>query len=301
MMKLYNFDKDAERCKLDETKFITSMKYLISFSAVLFATLFSEMCAQTTDKNALARGVNFIETKTYTADEDAMILNLYSKLRVADVSDGLDMVGLPGTGLVDQSIHADWVDLKDFKHVFRGIAVTVRYVPTHKPALPAPGEDFSKWEGNFYNSFSHEAFTQLIRKGTAIVIDDVEDRDIGSIGSNNILGWYKLGAVGVVTDAGARDTDEVGLEGVPLYLRKKGRGIRPGRNEIESVNRPVVIGGVLVCPGDVVVADGDGVIVVPREVAVQVAKFANDILVRDKAGRKGLYESLGRPLDKTVK
>lgn len=277
------------------------MKHRIILLIFLIALAINKAGAQVPDKTVLSKGFNFIETKTYTAEEDAKLLDLYKNLRVADVSDGLDMAGLPGTGLVDQSIHADWVDLKDFKHVFRGIAVTVRYVPTHKPALPAPGEDFSKWEGNFYNSFSHEAFTQLIRKGTAIVIDDVEDRDIGSIGSNNILGWYKLGAVGVVTDAGARDTDEVGLEGVPLYLRQKGRGIRPGRNEIESVNRPVAIGGVLVCPGDVVVADGDGVVVVPREVAVQVAKFANDILVKDKTGRKGLYESLGRPLDKTVK
>jgi 4-hydroxy-4-methyl-2-oxoglutarate aldolase len=277
------------------------MKYIMSFSAILFASLSLQVCAQTADKNVLAKGVNFIETKTYPADEDAKILDLYKNLRVADVSDGLDMAGLPGTGLVDQSIHPDWVDLKDFRHVFRGIAVTVRYVPTQKPALPAPGEDFAKWEGNFYNTFSSEAFAQVIRPGSAIVIDDVEDRDIGSIGSNNILNWFRLGAVGVVTDAGARDTDEVGLEGVPLYLRNKGRGIRPGRNEIESVNRPVVIGGVLVCPGDVVVADGDGVVVVPRAVAEQVAKFANDILTKDKAGRKGLYESLGRPLDKTVK
>lgn len=52
--------------------------------------------------------------------------------------------------------------------------------------------------------------------GTEIVIDDVEDRDIGSIGSNNILGWLKISVTGVVTDAGARDTDEVGLESVPL-------------------------------------------------------------------------------------
>ncbi|NSW95041.1 MAG: RraA family protein, partial [Bacteroidales bacterium] len=152
-----------------------------------------------------------------------------------------------------------------------------------------------------YSKFSHEAFAQLIRPGTAIVIDDVEDRDIGSIGSNNILSWYKRGAVGVVTDAGARDTDEIGLEEVPLYLRKKGRGIRPGRNEIESVNRPVVIGGVLVCPGDVVVADGDGVVVVPRAVAEQVANYASKILAGDKSARRNLYESLGKPLDKTVK
>jgi regulator of RNase E activity RraA len=277
------------------------MKRLIILLLFLVTVSSAALLSQSTSKEVLAKGMNFIETRTYSAQEDATILELYKNLRVADVSDGLDMVGLPGTGLVIPEIHACWVDLKDFKHVFRGIAVTVRYVPTQKPALPAPGEDFAKWEGNFYNSYSSEAFTPLIRPGTAIVIDDVEDRDIGSIGSNNILNWFRMGAVGVVTDAGARDTDEVGLEGVPLYLRNKGRGIRPGRNELESVNRPVTIGGVLVCPGDVVVADGDGVVVVPRAVAEQVAKFANEILAKDKTGRKGLYESMGRQLDKTVK
>lgn len=277
------------------------MKNLNVFLLLLLITIFPAALAQERDKAVLAKGMNFIDTRTYSAEDDSKILELYKNLRVADVSDGLDMVGLPGTGLVDPAIHSSWVDLKDFTHIFRGIAITVRYVPTQRPALPAPGEDFSKWEGYFYTTYSHEAFTQLIRPGSAVVIDDVEDRDIGSIGSNNILYWYKLGAVGVVTDAGARDTDEVGLEGVPLYLRKKGRGIRPGRNEIESVNRPVSIGGVLVCPGDVVVADGDGVVVVPRAVAGQVAKYASEILAKDKTGRKGLYESLGRPLDKTVK
>ena len=257
--------------------------------------------SQQPDRAALAEGKNFIPTKIYSADDDARMLKLYKDLRVADVSDGMDMVGLPGTGLVDQSIHPDWVDLTDFSHVIRGIAITVRYVPTQRPAQPAQGQDFGEWEGNFYNTYSTEAFTDIIRKGSVIVVDDVEDRDIGSIGSNNILNWYRLGAVGVVTDAGARDTDEIGLEKVPLYLRQKGRGIRPGRNEIESVNRPVTIGGVLVCPGDVVVADGDGVVVVPRAAAEQVAKYASDILIKDKAGRRGLYENLGRPLDKTVK
>lgn len=277
------------------------MKNRTKLFLFLIYGIISTSFAQVPDKATIEKGVNFIVTKTYSAEDDARILELYKNLRVADVSDGLDMVGLPGTGLVNEAIHADWVDLKDFTHIFRGIAVTVRYVPTQKPALPAPGEDFEKWEGNFYNTYSHEAFTQIIRPGSAIVIDDVEDKDIGSIGSNNILFWHKLGAVGVVTDASSRDTDEVGLEKVPLYLRKKGRGIRPGRNEIESVNRPVSIGGVLVCPGDVVVGDGDGVVVVPRSVAEQVAKFANAILAKDKAGRKSLYESLGRPLDKTVK
>jgi regulator of RNase E activity RraA len=257
--------------------------------------------AQNIPASALNQGINLIETKVYTERENSKILKLYEDLRVADVSDGMDMVGLPGVGLVDPAIHPEWVDREDFSHVIRGIALTVRYVPTQRSDRPAPGEDFKTWEGNFYNSYSHEVFTDIIKSGNVIVIDDVEEKDIGSIGSYNILNWHKQGAAGVITDASSRDTDEIALERVPLYLLKKGRGIRPGRNEIESVNRPVEIGGVLVCPGDVVVADGDGVVVVPRKVAEQVAEFAQSVLKADKAGRRDLYESLGRPLDKTVK
>jgi regulator of RNase E activity RraA len=133
------------------------------------------------------------------------------------------------------------------------------------------------------------------------VLDDVEEKDIGTIGSYNILYWKSLGAVGVVTDAASRDLDEIAIEKVPLYLRKNGRGIRPGRNELESVNRPVSIGGVLVCPGDIVVADADGVVIVPRGIAEQVAEAARAILKNDKGARKQLYDKLGLPHDKTVK
>lgn len=273
-------------------------KYLI-FCFII--TLISLSFAQEINKSKLERGVNLIETKVYSAEEDAEMLKLFEGLRVADVSDGMDMVGLVGTGLVDPVIHPDWADYKDLSHQFRGIAVTARYVPTQRKDRPESDQEFKEWEGHFYNTYSSETFTTLIRPGTAIMLDDVEEKDIGSIGSYNILAWKKAGAVGVVTDASSRDTDEIAIEKVPLYLRKKGRGIRPGRNELESVNRPIVIGGVLVCPGDVVVADGDGVIVVPRYVAREVAKFARVILDKDKAGRKDLYESLGRPLDQTVK
>jgi 4-hydroxy-4-methyl-2-oxoglutarate aldolase len=276
------------------------MKNLLILILCVFAGSRSYVFAQGLDKTDLQKGVNYIETKVYTDEDNTRTLKLFEGLRVADVTDGLDMAGLPNTGLVDKAIHADWTDSKDLSHQFRGIAVTARYVPTQRPDRPAAGEDFKKWESNFYSQYSHEAFTKLIKPGTAVVIDDVEDKDIGSIGSNNILAWHKLGAVGVVTDAGARDTDEVAIEKVPLYLRHKGRGIRPGRNDLESVNRPVSIGGVLVCPGDVVVADKDGVVVVPRGVAEQVAKFARVILNGDKAARKELYKSLSMPLDKTV-
>ena len=257
--------------------------------------------SQGIEKAKLEKGVNLIETRQYSKEEDAEILKLFDGLRVADVSDGMDRVGLPGTGLVDPAIHADWIDSEGLTHQVRGIAVTARFVPTQRPDRPGPNVTFQAWEGHFYSMYSHEAFAELIQPGTVVVLDDVEEKDIGSIGSYNILAWYQRGAVGVVTDAGARDTDEIAIQKVPLYLRKKGRGIRPGRNELESVNRPVVIGGVLVCPGDVVVADGDGVIVVPRTVAEQVANYAREILDKDREARRSLYETMGRTLDQTVK
>jgi 4-hydroxy-4-methyl-2-oxoglutarate aldolase len=109
------------------------------------------------------------------------------------------------------------------------------------------------------------------------------------------------GCVGVITNATARDTDEIITQKIPIYLRNPARGIRPGRNEIESVNRPVVVGSVLVMPGDLIVADGDGVIVVPRAVALEVAGYAHKVIEADKAGRRNLYKELGLPEDASVR
>jgi len=250
----------------------------------------------------LRAGKNFIQTKIYSAKDDEQILKLFKDLRVADVSDGMDKVGLTNTGLMSPEIHALWKDTVHYKHRFIGIAVTVRYVPTNKPPAPAMETGpFDRWVGQWYNQLSSEPFVPLIRKGTALVIDDAPDSDVGSIGSNNIMGWRVRGCVGVITNATARDTDEIITEKVPLYFRKPGRGIRLGRNEIESVNRPIVCGGVLVEPGDVIVADGDGVIVVPRAHAREVAEYAQKIIEGDKAGRRNLYKKLGLPPDDSVK
>jgi 4-hydroxy-4-methyl-2-oxoglutarate aldolase len=274
----------------------------VSKSFMIVWLLASTACAisQTADIEVLRRGAGFIETKIHSESEDAAILKLFQGLRVADVSDGMDRAGLPGTGLVDPSILPLWKDVEGFSHRICGIALTVRYVPAQIPALPEKLEDCPAWEGAWYNGLSSETWTQLIRPGALVVIDDAQDLDVGTIGSFNILAWFKAGAAGIVTDAGARDTDEITKEKVPLYLRRRSRGIRPGRNVLESVNRPVDIGGVLVCPGDVVVADGDGVVVVPRAAAKDVAAHARGILDGDKAGRKALYESMGLPMDKSV-
>lgn len=250
----------------------------------------------------LRAGKGFIATKVYSAEEDQKVLKLFGGLRVADVSDGMDKAGLQNIGLVSPDIRPLWRDTKHFTHRFVGVAVTARYVPTNRP--PAGRKDkkeFDRWVGDWYRNLSPEPFVSLLRQGTALAIEDAESADVGSIGSNNIMGWKVRGCVGVVTSATARDTDEIAAQKIPLYFRKPGRGIRPGRNQIESVNRPIVVGGVLVMPGDVIVADGDGVIVVPRRHGEEVAVYARAIMEGDKAGRRRLYKKLGLPEDDSVK
>lgn len=234
---------------------------------------------------------------------DEQILKLYDGLRVADVCDGMDMVGLMDVGLMGTEIEALWKDIDDFSHQFRGIAVTARYVPTNRVVKrPMEADEFRQWEGNWYGQISPEPFVDYLKEGSVVVLDVHGDGDTGSVGSNNGLFWVSKGAVGIVSNGGIRDTDEVIKEKIPVYLdhMNRGRGIRPGRNEIESVQKPVTVGGVLIRPGDVIVADGDGVIVVPRQHAQQVAEYAKGILTGDKEGRRKLYEQLGMPLDQTV-
>jgi len=278
---------------------------LLAVAMIWMAVVSSPVAAQqnpapTADN--LRTGRNFIETPVYSEEDDLKTLKLFDGLRVSDVSDGMDKVGLTNVGLMSSEIHPSWKDTTHYRHRFIGIAVTARYVPTNKPPAP-PMETvaFDKWVGETYSKVTPEPFVPLIRKGTALVIDDAPDSDVGTIGSNNIMGWKLRGCVGVVTNVGARDTDEVATEQMPLYLRHVARGIRPGRNEIESINRPIECGGVLVRPGDVVVADGDGVVVVPREKAREVAEYAKAILEGDKKGRRGLYEKLNLPEDDSIK
>jgi regulator of RNase E activity RraA len=247
-------------------------------------------------------GRGFLATPVFSAEDDRKVLALFEGLRVADATDGMDAVGLPNVGLMDPEVRPLWKDTQAYTHRFVGIAVTARYVPTQRAAAgKRPVEEYDKWSGEWYDALSPEPFADLLRPGTALVVDDAERADVGSIGSNNILAWKSRGVVGVVTNATARDTDEIATEKVPLYFRRPGRGIRPGRNEIESVNRPIVCGGVLVVPGDVIVADGDGVLVVPRAVASEVARYARRILEGDKSGRRELYEKLGLPPDPSIK
>ena len=284
-----------------------SMK--ICFVGLAVVLLFTALAAagpaaqeKATGAEDLRAGKNLLATRVYSEAEDGKLLALFKGLRVADVTDGMDAVGLQNVGLMDPEIHSLWRDTEHYAHRFAGIAVTARYVPSQDaPAGKIAVEAYDAWSADWYDKRSAEVYMDLIRKGTALVIEDAPNADVGSIGSYNILEWKGHGCVGVVTSATARDTDEIITQRVPLYFRKPGRGIRPGRNELESVNRPIVCGGVLVMPGDVIVADGDGVVVVPRAKAEAVAEYARKIMDGDKAGRRDLYKALKIKEDDSVK
>ena len=278
----------------------------IFLSVLIAATSFycSESLAQKAKEKPKTK-----ETPKTTEVSDEVLLELYRGARVTDVVDGLVTVGYMDIGVMDPEIAPLWRDVETMDHRFAGIAVTARYGPTNRPMHP--GADLTKpenyqayrdWRGNWYNEISPEPFAEFIKPGTVIVMDNQDDNDTGSTGSKNIMGWQEKGAVGLVAAGGVRDIDEIILQKNPVYMdyNKRGRGERIGRNEIIDVQRPVVVGGVLIHPGDVVVADSDGVVVVPRRVAVRVGQIAYVELVDDMKGRKELYEKTGRTIDETV-
>ena len=94
------------------------------FFPILILLLGNSFIGYAQNPEEIAKGINFIETQTFSAEENAELLKWYRGLRVADVSDGMDMVGLPNTGLVNPEIHPDWVDTQNMSHIIRGIAVT---------------------------------------------------------------------------------------------------------------------------------------------------------------------------------
>jgi 4-hydroxy-4-methyl-2-oxoglutarate aldolase len=138
-----------------------------------------------------------------------------------------------------------------------------------------------------------------IEPGDFCVIDQ-SGVDAGLMGSNNALVGFGKGARGYVTNGGVRDTDEIKLEGIPFWSKFMSQSMVQARLQFDAYDIPIAVDGVLVHPGDVIVADGDGVIVVPQDIAHDVAHHAHRELSNDKASRRNLYAKLDIPLDHSV-
>lgn len=230
------------------------------------------------------------------------LTSLYSGLRVSDVSDAMDMCGLFSRGLLDRNIRPLYRDLESFSHRFAGPARTVRYIPTGREVPVMTPEEFRTDFMKFWGTEVSPAFDFKLElhEGDVVVID-AQDQDVGFIGSNNCMRWKSKGAVGVVTNGGARDTDELIIQKCAVYSRFISRTFKPGRLELDGLDIPVNCGGVMVRPGDMIVADGDGVICVPAEHAEQVGILAKEEMEQDKEARRKWYGRLGLPDDITIK
>lgn len=252
------------------------------------------------------QGVRMLDNKAFDNSDQVRkeILDLYKDLRVTDVLDGMDLIGLQDIGLMDNDIRPLWRDPDRFRHRIAGFAVTVRYVPTDTRVGENSFktiEDAKAWKSEQYARASDNGWVKSGKPGDVVVMDVNGVFECGNIGSNNSLGWALNGFAGVITNGGARDTDEIIREGkIPVYCRDgySTRGIRPGRLIIESYNFPISCAGVLVYPGDLVVADGDGVIVVPREHALEVGKLAHEIMTGDQDGRAHKLQDIDKSLKK---
>ena len=229
----------------------------------------------------------------FSKDENQELLGLYEGLRVADVRDGMDWMMLHHRGSMDPGI----------RPLFRtravGIARTCRYLPYDDPIPAMKPEEYTKWSSWYYLQVCTYPWMTEIEPGDFCVIDQ-SGVNAGLMGSNNSLAGFKSGARGYVTNGGVRDTDEMILEKVPFWSAFVSQSMVQGRLRYDSMDMAISVGGVVVNPGDVVVGDGDGIVVVPRNAARDVAKHGRHELENDKVGRLKLYKELGMPLDESV-
>jgi 4-hydroxy-4-methyl-2-oxoglutarate aldolase len=222
----------------------------------------------------------------------------YQHLRVVDVCDALDGIGYFNIGLVSSEIRPLWLGMR-----FWGVAFTVRCVPANRPMWKLDTtEDIVNAHGIWFNTVGHGAirFNDQIKPGHVIVTNTGGAQSVGFWGSENTLNAVKQGAVGIVTDGECRDTAEVVLQKTPVCALRRGRTIIPGRIEVVETQTPIGVGGAQVRPGDIVGCDDDGLVVVPIEVAREVAVHAREILLTDMRARRRHYDALDMKPDSSV-
>ena len=226
------------------------------------------------------------------------IRKYFEPLRVVDVADAMDGIGYFNIGLVSQEIRPLWLGMK-----FWGPAVTQRCVPANKPMWKLDTtEEIVGAHGIWFDRHGHKGrgLNDLVKPGSVVVTDVGSTGEVGFFGSENVLGLQAAGAVGIVTNGHCRDTGEVTMQKTPMACRERGRTIIPGRIEVVELNATIGIGGAQVRPGDIVGCDDDGLIVVPIEIAKEVALHAKAVLIADMKARGRRYEKLGRAPDESV-
>ncbi|MCO8168638.1 RraA family protein [Pseudomonas sp. 21LCFQ02] len=183
---------------------------------------------------------------------DKELVALFEGLDTPGVSDAMDKLGLAGQAF-------DIAPLANYPQVIVGPAFTVQYVSASTP----PGT-----VGDFIDD---------VAPGDVVVIANEGRTDCTVWG--DIMTQYALARsiAGTVIDGVCRDVNKALSEGYPLF--SKGRFMRTGKDRVEVValNQPISVGNARVCARDIVVADANGVVIVPRARCQEVAETARRI------------------------
>lgn len=171
-----------------------------------------------------------------------------------------------------------------------GPAYTLRYIPAR--------EDLDQLEVFKDPAHPQRAAVEQVPSGHILVMDCRGDDSAASAGSILANRLEVRGCAGLVTDGGLRDVDEIAALGMPVFCARPSAPTNLTKHHGVDLNVPIGCGSVAVYPGDILVGDGDGVVVLPAEIANEVAaeakgmdEFERWVTDRVKGGQSivGLY------------
>jgi regulator of RNase E activity RraA len=147
-----------------------------------------------------------------------------------------------------------------------GEAFTLRYIPAREDLNPI----------SVFQDRTHpqRKAVEECPAGAVMVIDSRKDARAASAGGILVSRLMKRGVAGVVTDGGFRDSPEIAQLGIPAYHNRPSAPTNLTHHQALDINVPIGCGDVPVWPGDVVVGDGEGVVVLPAHLADEIASEA---------------------------
>jgi regulator of RNase E activity RraA len=150
-----------------------------------------------------------------------------------------------------------------------GEAFTLRYIPAREDLNPI----------TVFQDRTHpqRVAVEECPPGAVLVIDSRKDARAASAGSILITRLMKRGVAGVVSDGGFRDSPEIARLPFPAYHQRPSAPTNLTLHQALDINVPIGCGDVAVFPGDVVVGDSEGVIVIPAHLADEIAVEATEM------------------------
>ena len=151
---------------------------------------------------------------------------------------------------------------------FVGEAVTLRSIPAR--------EDLDRVEVFKDPNYPQRKVVETIGPGQVLVLDCRGDTRAANAGGILVTRAMKRGAVGIVSDGAIRDSPEIARMDFPVFVSARSATISLTLHHAVDINVPVGCAGVPVFPGDILVGDEEGVVVIPRHLAAEIAKPAAD-------------------------